>query len=105
MGKIPSRSEIRLWGRSFREKWAVSEDRRTKIIDTLFEILDRDDASIRAKTSATKVLIEAYNSNLLWGKAEAGIEEQGPTFNIRLIKEAPGGDPGAKLLREGYRDE
>lgn len=104
-GNPVKRSTLKLWGRAFKEKWAVPEDKRDLIIRKLFEILDDPEAKYRTRISATKVLLEAYNSNLLWGKAEAGIDDNEHTVSIRLIKEAPGEDPGARMLRERFRDE
>lgn len=101
-GEVAKVSELKLYGRAVRERWGVSGEQRELAIQRVLEVLQADNAPYRARLAAAKVLNEIDRSNLEWARAMANIDDM-PTIRLE-IKRAAGDDPGAKILRERYRD-
>jgi hypothetical protein len=63
MGR-PSRSDVRLYSRAFRQGWDIPAKKRKEIITMLVDITQAEKASHREKTSAARALMQASRVEL-----------------------------------------
>lgn len=59
----PSRSDIRLYERAFRQKWEIAPKKRKEIIEMLVKIA-KESTSNREKTAAARALMQASRVEL-----------------------------------------
>lgn len=58
-----SRSDVRLYGQALRERWPISDDKRAKLIEILFQVAGDGTGDPRARVSAAKVLVDMDKLN------------------------------------------
>ena len=84
----PSRSDIRLYGRAFTERWPVTEEIRAEVIALAREIVADKSATKRTRMQAAKLLLHADGVNVTRERTESATEATELQLSASVLRAA-----------------